>query len=92
MEATNGNDIVSQSWLGRCTSAQAVLSDLVKIPEIQCRLQVSDDAMLERDQLVFSRCREAGVPVCMLLSGGYARHSASAVASSLANLLSSEAV
>jgi acetoin utilization deacetylase AcuC-like enzyme len=54
-------------------------------------MQVSVEAMVERDALVFQLCRECGTPVCMLLSGGYAKDSASAVAQSLGMLLRNEA-
>lgn len=53
-------------------------------------MAVSAEDMARRDALVFEWCRGRGVPVCMLLSGGYAAHSAAAVATSLQALCSSE--
>lgn len=55
-----------------------------------CRMQVSAEAVAERDLHVFQRCRTAGVPVCMLLSGGYAAASAAAVTASVAAILERE--
>lgn len=37
------------------------------------RLQVSKAALAHRDEVVFSRCREHGVPVAVVMGGGYAR-------------------
>jgi acetoin utilization deacetylase AcuC-like enzyme len=37
------------------------------------RLKVSRDGLAARDRLVFSFCRQAGLPVAVVLSGGYAR-------------------
>ena len=36
------------------------------------RLKLTIDGLQRRDTLVFSRCREAGVPVVITMSGGYA--------------------
>ena len=36
------------------------------------RLKLTVDGLRRRDTLVFSRCREAGVPVVITMSGGYA--------------------
>ncbi len=36
------------------------------------RLSVSKDGLRQRDQLVFAACRRAGVPVAVVMSGGYA--------------------
>ena len=37
------------------------------------RLRVSKAALAHRDEVVFSRCREEGVPVAVAMGGGYAR-------------------
>lgn len=36
------------------------------------RLSVSRSALLQRDQMVFSTCKAAGVPVALVMAGGYA--------------------
>jgi len=36
------------------------------------RLGVSKEGLEERDRIVFDRCREAGIPVAVVMSGGYA--------------------
>lgn len=55
------------------------------------RMCVSSEAVQQRDMMVWKRFRERRVPVCMLLSGGYARESAAVISSSLAAILKSEA-
>lgn len=37
------------------------------------RLALSMDGLAERDRRVFTRCRQAGVPVALAMAGGYAR-------------------
>jgi acetoin utilization deacetylase AcuC-like enzyme len=37
------------------------------------RLKLTKQGLAERDRLVFSRCRAAGVPVAVTMAGGYAR-------------------
>jgi acetoin utilization deacetylase AcuC-like enzyme len=37
------------------------------------RLALTKDGLAERDCLVFERCREAGIPVAVVMGGGYAR-------------------
>jgi acetoin utilization deacetylase AcuC-like enzyme len=37
------------------------------------RLALSKAGLAERDRLVFQHCREAGIPVAVTMSGGYAR-------------------
>lgn len=51
---------------------------------------MSAKGVCDRDMLVWDRCRDAAIPVCMLMSGGYAKHSASAVAVSMKALLLKE--
>ena len=57
-----------------------------------CRMNVSAGAVAARDLAVFAACREKQVPVCMLLSGGYAAKSAEAVTASLSAILKSQQV
>jgi acetoin utilization deacetylase AcuC-like enzyme len=38
------------------------------------RLALSKRGLAERDWMVFQYCREAGIPVAITMSGGYARH------------------
>lgn len=54
------------------------------------RMCVSAEAVVERDSLVWTACRSRGIPVCMLLSGGYARNSAAVVSQSLERILLQE--
>ena len=56
-----------------------------------CRMCVSAEAVQQRDMMVWARFRERQVPVCMLLSGGYAQQSAAVIAASLAGILKWEA-
>jgi acetoin utilization deacetylase AcuC-like enzyme len=37
------------------------------------RLAVSKAGLAERDRMVFDRCRAAGLPVVVVMAGGYAR-------------------
>lgn len=55
-----------------------------------CRLNVSMDAVIERDGRVWQRCRSTNTPVCMLLSGGYASTSCQTVIASLASILAGQ--
>lgn len=41
---------------------------------------------MERDLFVFATCRARGIPIVMLLSGGYLKASAKVIADSIANL------
>lgn len=52
---------------------------------------VSGDAVQQRDMMVWKRFRERQVPICMLLSGGYAKQSAAVISASLAAILKREA-
>lgn len=38
------------------------------------RLALTKQGLAERDRVVFERCREAGIPVAVVMGGGYARH------------------
>ena len=42
--------------------------------------------IIERDQIVFQKCRTRGIPVLMVTSGGYQRQTARIVADSVLNL------
>ncbi|CAL8468554.1 g8094 [Coccomyxa elongata] len=43
------------------------------------RCRVSPDAVAKRDEMVFQAAHDAGVPICMALSGGYAKDSAGVI-------------
>jgi histone deacetylase 11 len=49
---------------------------------------ISEQAVIKRDQLVFDYARGKGVPIVMVLSGGYSQQSASVCALSIANIIS----
>eukprot|EP00013_Stygamoeba_regulata_P025006 CAMPEP_0177661998 /NCGR_PEP_ID=MMETSP0447-20121125/19027_1 /TAXON_ID=0 /ORGANISM="Stygamoeba regulata, Strain BSH-02190019" /LENGTH=403 /DNA_ID=CAMNT_0019167477 /DNA_START=57 /DNA_END=1268 /DNA_ORIENTATION=+ len=49
-------------------------------------MRVSGDGVLRRDELVFRFCLERGIPVCMVLSGGYQANNALVIANSIRNL------
>lgn len=49
---------------------------------------LSSETLVSRDEKVVGMCRERGVPVVMLLSGGYQQSNAEVIADSLANLVS----
>jgi histone deacetylase 11 len=51
------------------------------------RMQVSEAALILRDQCVFEAAFDRKVPIAMLLSGGYSRHSGLIVGRSIHNLL-----
>lgn len=50
------------------------------------RLNISAEAIIERDQYVFEQAIRNKVPICMLLSGGYQKTNAEVIAQSIANL------
>ncbi|EDW66498.1 histone deacetylase 11 isoform X1 [Drosophila virilis] len=49
-------------------------------------LAISADGVIERDRLVFSTFRALGIPIVMLLSGGYMNSSKHVIADSIVNL------
>lgn len=49
---------------------------------------MSEQGIAQRDQMVFSLALQLGTPVCMLLSGGYAKNNWKVVLGSITNLLS----
>lgn len=50
-------------------------------------LKISEEGIIERDEIVFQACFENDIPVLMLLSGGYTPESAGIVSRSIENLL-----
>jgi histone deacetylase 11 len=50
-------------------------------------LDVSEEGIMQRDELVFREVRGRGVPILMLLAGGYTRESGEIIARSIGNLL-----
>ena len=50
-------------------------------------MQVSAAGIAARDAAVFEAARGAQTPVCMVLSGGYAKGNAAVIADSIANLI-----
>lgn len=49
-------------------------------------LDITGQGVIERDEIVFEMARDRGVPLVMLLSGGYLRSSARVIADSILNL------
>ncbi|GFS14137.1 histone deacetylase 11, partial [Elysia marginata] len=49
-------------------------------------LSISAQGIIERDQIVFQKCRTRGIPVLMVTSGGYQHQTARIVADSVLNL------
>jgi histone deacetylase 11 len=49
-------------------------------------LRVSATGIQQRDEMVWQFAADQGVPIVMLLSGGYARNSAAVISSSLLHL------
>ncbi|XP_061389621.1 histone deacetylase 11 [Musca vetustissima] len=49
-------------------------------------LSITPEGVIERDQYVFGMCRARGIPIVMLLSGGYLKLSAKVIADSIMNL------
>jgi acetoin utilization deacetylase AcuC-like enzyme len=43
------------------------------------RLALTRQGLAQRDQLVFETCQQAGVPVAIVMAGGYARNIADTV-------------
>jgi histone deacetylase 11 len=50
------------------------------------RLAVSQEGVIKRDELVFSWARKKGIPILMLLSGGYTSRSGLVIGRSIVNL------
>lgn len=51
------------------------------------QMRVSADGIAARDEMVWGQAAQAGVPICMVLSGGYARNNYRVVGNSIAGLL-----
>jgi histone deacetylase 11 len=51
------------------------------------RLHISDEAIIERDDLIIDMCVKNSKPVVMLLSGGYQKANAEIIADSISNLI-----
>lgn len=51
------------------------------------QLKISREAIIARDELVFSLCRSNNIPIVMVLSGGYSRASANIIFSAIDNLV-----
>ena len=49
-------------------------------------LSISPVGVIARDEYVFEMARSQNIPIVMLLSGGYLRHSARVIADSILNL------
>lgn len=49
-------------------------------------LSISRDGIIERDDYIFRAARDAGVPVAMVMSGGYTKDTAGIIADSIENL------
>jgi len=49
-------------------------------------LSISPQGIIERDQIVFQKCRTRGIPVMMVTSGGYQKTTARIIADSVLNL------
>jgi histone deacetylase 11 len=49
-------------------------------------LRISADGIILRDEMVFRACKDLGVPIVMVLSGGYTSESANIIARSIDNL------
>ncbi|CAG8565083.1 11323_t:CDS:2 [Dentiscutata erythropus] len=50
-------------------------------------MNLSSDAILKRDELVFRMALDHGIPIAMVLSGGYQKKNAEIIASSILNLI-----
>jgi len=50
------------------------------------RMNLSADGIAQRDHIVFDMCLQKGIPLTMMLSGGYQKTNAAVIASSIANL------
>lgn len=50
------------------------------------RLNISEQGIVQRDEVVFTQCLQRNVPVVMILSGGYQMTNAPVIARSIHNL------
>ena len=51
------------------------------------RMDLTEDGIIKRDQIVFEECVKRNIPIVMVLSGGYQKSNAPCIAKSIANLL-----
>ena len=51
------------------------------------RMSISKDGIIQRDEHVFRLAKERGIPIMMVLSGGYTQESAGIISRSIQNLL-----
>lgn len=51
-------------------------------------MNLSAEAILKRDEIVFRMAFDHGVPIVMLLSGGYQKKNAEIISASILNLIS----
>lgn len=51
------------------------------------RCSVSAEAVAKRDEMVFQAAYDAGVPICMALSGGYAKDSAGVISECIKHII-----
>lgn len=49
-------------------------------------LNISDDAIIQRDEIIFRAALENNIPICMVTSGGYQKKNAPTIAESINNL------
>lgn len=50
-------------------------------------LDLSREAVVQRDEMVWNYAAELGIPLCMLLAGGYSKDSADVITNSISNLV-----
>ena len=55
-------------------------------------MNISREGIIKRDEIVFSNAKDRGIPILMVLSGGYTKASASIIADSIVNLMISVTV
>ena len=48
---------------------------------------MSAEGVAKRDEMVFEAAKKAGVPICMALSGGYAKDSAGVISKCLQHVI-----
>jgi len=53
-------------------------------------MALNEQGILDRDQLVFQKAKNANIPICMTLSGGYSKKSSDIIAASILNLKEKE--
>lgn len=61
-------------------------TDILEGDPLNGGVQISEEAVIERDMLVMSTFVEKGIPIVMVLSGGYSEKSAKVISTSLENI------